>query len=195
MFLLQSVAQSIRHRICGAVGSDLPDGRAVQADERVPLLLVRDGRLARRDGVLRRELLEAGDGSVVRLDGLGERDVALGVLVAVVADGLVGQGRQVFERGSHLGRGALEEAAAAGDEQRVAREDAAGMGGVVRRGVVADRVLRVARGVQTPGATWSTSSEMVRRMHKTRLMVMLPKEISSLSLTRLVNAGALLLPP
>ena len=49
----------------------------------------------------------------------------------------------------HLGRGALEEAAAAADEEGVAREDAAGvLGG---GGVVADRVLGVAGCGETPG--------------------------------------------
>ncbi len=70
--------------------------------------------------------------------------------MAVVDDRLRGQGREVGERGVHLRAGAFEKAAAAGDEERVAREDAARVGGAGGgRHVVADGVLRVARGGET----------------------------------------------
>lgn len=77
-----------------------------------------------------------------------ELDVRLGILMARVDERIVGEVRELRERGLHFGGGPLEELAAAPDEERVARED-----GALRRRrrsvdhVVADAVLGVARGV------------------------------------------------
>lgn len=127
------------------------DGLAMEAHERVPHLLVRDRREARRARVRAHERIEPGDVGVLRVDGPGEREVALGVLVAVVHDRLRGERTEVRERGVHLRGGALEEAAAPCDEERVAGEDAAGVGGACGAGdVIADGVLCVARSGKTP---------------------------------------------
>lgn len=67
--------------------------------------------------------------------------------MTIVDDRAVRQCRQILERGGHLGGGALEETTAAGDEERVAREDAAWVRAVRGRDVVAYRVLRVAGSV------------------------------------------------
>lgn len=64
--------------------------------------------------------------------------------MAVVGDGGVGEGGEVGERGVHLGGGALEEASASGDEERVSREHAAGVGCIRGCHVVTDRILGVA---------------------------------------------------
>ena len=61
-----------------------------------------------------------------RLEGQGEAQVLLGVLVAEVDAGVVGQHGELGERADHHRGVALEEAAAAAGEQRVAGEDGAG---------------------------------------------------------------------
>ena len=86
----------------------------------------------------------ARDGGVRGVDALREGEVALCILVTVVDDGRVGKGGQVREGGVHLAASALEEAAAACDEEGVAGEDAARMYPSLVSGMVADRVLRVA---------------------------------------------------
>jgi DNA repair protein RecN (Recombination protein N) len=64
-----------------------------------------------------------GERGVVGVDVGGEAQVRLGVLVAAVDERVVGQGAErAGQRFVHLRRGALEEAAAAGAEERVARE-------------------------------------------------------------------------
>ena len=127
------------------------DGRTVEAHERVPLPLVPDRRALPGDDAVRDELLQARERGVRGVDGLGEREVALRVLVPVVHDCLCGERREVGERGVHLGAGALEEAAAAGDEERVPGEDAARVAPALVCHVVADRVLGVAGCGETPG--------------------------------------------
>ena len=148
------------------------DGRAPEAHERVPLLLVGNRRALGGDDAFGDELLEAGERGVLGVDGLCEREVALRVLVAVVHDRLAGERREVGERGVHLGAGALEEAAAAGDEEGVAGEDAAGVRARAVGHEVADRVLGVARRGEAPargvlsdvGGTWNGwGAEAVRR--------------------------------
>ena len=74
------------------------------------------------------ELSEPRERRVLRVDGTGESEVARGVLVPDVRDGRVGERGEAFERGVHLCARALEEDAAAGDEERVAREDRSGDG-------------------------------------------------------------------
>ena len=94
------------------------------------------------------ELSEPRERRVLRVDGTGESVVARGVLVPDVRNGRVGERGEAFERGVHLCARTLEEDAAAGDEERIAREDRSSDRGRGRRGfvgyVVADRVLRVA---------------------------------------------------
>ena len=72
------------------------------------------------------ELAEPRERRVLWIDGEGEAEVACGVFVPDVRDRRVGQRGETLERGVHLGAGALEEDAAAGDEERVAREDGTG---------------------------------------------------------------------
>lgn len=77
-----------------------------------------------------------------------ELDVALCVLVAGEHARVVGQrGERLVQGRVHLGGGALEEPAAAGVEERVAREDDAPPAVLHEP---ADAVLRVARRVQAP---------------------------------------------
>ncbi len=125
------------------------DGRTVQAHEWVPLLLVSDCRTFVGDDTVFDECLETSQRKVCWVDALRKREVALGVLVAVVHDRLVWKGAEVGERGVHLAADALEETAAACDKQGVAREDAAGMVPSVVGHVVANRVLGVARRRET----------------------------------------------
>jgi len=109
--------------------------------------------VADRDGVGGNELPEPSERRVLRVNGSGEAEVARGVLVPDVGDGRVGEGAEAFERGVHLGAGALKEDTATGDEERVAGEDGTGGGRRRVRGVghvVADCVLRVAGRCETP---------------------------------------------
>ena len=173
----------------------VPDGRTGQAHERVPFLLIADSSQTCCDGVLARELLETLQRLIVSLYGLRKLEVALCVFVAIVYDCLVWKRGEVLERSVHLWGCTLEEAATAGDEERVAREYAARVRPIVRGNVVADGVLGMAGGMQAP----VLRVELVVRANGqgtfAYLILTSPKFISSLSWTRLVNAGALLLPP
>lgn len=132
----------------------VPHRLARQAPKDVPLLLVADRRAADRDGVLGDEFAEPRDRCVLRVDGAREPEIGRGVLVPDVRDRRVGERGEAFKRGVHLRARALEKEAAAGDEERVAREDRSSVGGRGRRGgvghVVADRVLGVAGRGETP---------------------------------------------
>ena len=79
---------------------------------------------------------------VLRLDGEREAGVGLRVLVAAVDHGLLGQRHQLLQRLPHHLRVALDDAAAADGEQRVADEGHAGRGDPVGdvAGGVAGRV-------------------------------------------------------
>jgi len=125
----------------------VPHLLGVDPHKDIVALLVGDGEPALRLLIVRREGLQPLD-RVVLADTEQELDVALGVLVARVDAGVVGQaGQHRVERAVHLVRRALEELATPADEERVAGED----GALVLRPVldkVADAVLRVARRVQ-----------------------------------------------
>lgn len=129
-----------------------PHWLARQTPKDVPLLLVADRSAADGDGVLVDEFAEPREGGVLGVDGASEPEVTLGVLVPDVRDGCGGKRGEALKGGVHLQSRALEEDAAAGDEERVSREDRSG-DGLGRRGVdhvVADRVLGVARRRDTP---------------------------------------------
>lgn len=127
------------------------NSRRIEPHERVPLLLISNRRPLRGNRTRLNQTLEARDLRALRVDVLREREVALRVLVPVVHDRLRRERREVAQRGVHLRPGALEEPAAAGDEQRVAREDPTRVRSPrAGRHVVADGVLRVARGGETP---------------------------------------------
>src|SRR6267142_808326 len=105
-----------------------PHWLARQTPKDVPLLLVADRGAPDRDGVLVDELAEPRERSVLRVDGAGEPEVTRGVLVSDVRDGRGGERGEALKGGVHLQSRALEEDAAAGDEERVAREDRSGDG-------------------------------------------------------------------
>jgi hypothetical protein len=101
------------------------DFRNVGAEERVRELFLTDGdgdgrlafgKLLRRLRLARRQRL------VVRLDGAGEFDVGGGVFVAAEYFGVVRQIAQLQQRTPHHAGRALDDAAAADREQRVADE-------------------------------------------------------------------------
>jgi hypothetical protein len=125
---------------------------ARQTPKDVPLLLVADRGAANRDGVLVDELAEPRERGVLWVDGAGEPEATRGVLVPDVGDGRGRERGEALKGGVHLQSRALEEDAAAGDEERVARKDRS-RDGRGRRGVdhvVTDRVLGVARRRDTP---------------------------------------------
>lgn len=122
----------------------IPDALSVHPHKRIPLLLVTNSREPRCDLVVLHDLFKPLEPLVLRVNRLRMLDVARGVLMSRIGDGLVGQRAQIRERGVHLRRSALEEPPAPRDEQRVAREDATGVRAVGRRCIVAYGVLRVA---------------------------------------------------
>ena len=120
------------------------DGRTVQAHKGVPLLFVSDRCALFRDDPVFDQLLETGQGMVRWVHALCKREVALGVLVAVVDDRLVRKRAKIRERGMHLTTDALKEAAAARDKKGVAREHATGVVVSLSGCIVANRILGVA---------------------------------------------------
>jgi hypothetical protein len=128
---------------------------ALQPHEHVPLALLADGRRARARELLALlgHALEPAQRAVLRVDRRREAHVRARVLVPAVHRRRVRERGDVGERGDHLLGRALEEAAAAGEEERVAGEDGAGVRGARGGGgccVVADRVLRVAGRGEAP---------------------------------------------
>jgi hypothetical protein len=103
------------------------------------------------DFIRAQDLPKAGEIGILGIDGLAKRKAARGVLVPVVHERVVGEGREVREGGVHLLARALEETAAARDEECVAGEDATRVLRVRRVGrVETNGVLRVARCCETP---------------------------------------------
>lgn len=99
-------------------------GFGSQTHEHVPLLLLTDRRQSGGYLVLLRELCEFLNSRVGRVDGQGEGGISLGVFVSVKDDSVCRKGREIGERGVHLGSCALEETTAATEEEGVACEDA-----------------------------------------------------------------------
>ena len=115
----------------------------------LPFLLVADASQTGSCLVLSSKIGKTDDILVSWVDRLGKRNVARSVLVAIVDYSVIRKRCQIRKRCDHLVRCALEESAAASDEERIACEYTAWMELV--HGVsymITDRVLSVARSCQ-----------------------------------------------
>jgi len=119
------------------------------------------------DFICAQDLPKAGEIGILGVDGLAKRKAARGVLVPVVHERVVGEGREVREGGVHLLTRAFEETAAARDEECVTGEDATRVLGVRRVGrVETNRVLCVAWCCETLDADVNPERQLVLVLDK-----------------------------